>query len=93
MPDRCPLWLRMFRASVVAQSGGHLWKTLIDTANEITPAAAGAMAFFQASVQAKNPDFNLKAQLIDTMADDFIVIEQPREGRICSPSCRRHVSI
>ena len=39
------------------------------------------MAFFQASVQAKNPDFNLKAQLIDTMADDFIVIEQPPRGQ------------
>ena len=63
------------------QNGGHLWETLIDTANEITPAAAGAMAFFQASVQAKNPDFKLKGQLIDTMADDFIVIEQPPRGK------------
>ena len=65
------------------QSMAHLWKTFIDTANEITPAAAGAMAFFQAQVQAKNPDFKLKAQLIDTMGDDFIVIEMaPRSGDI-----------
>ena len=62
------------------QSGGHLWKTFIDTANEITPAAAGALAFFQASVQAKDPAFKLKAQLIDPLADDFIVIEQAPRG-------------
>lgn len=62
------------------QSGAHIWKTFIDTANEITPAAAGALAFFQASVQAKNPEFKLKAQLIDTLADDFIVIEQAPRG-------------
>ena len=65
------------------QSAAHLWKTFVDTANEITPAAAGAMAFFQAQVQAKNPDFKLKAQLIDTMGDDFIMIEMaPKKGNI-----------
>ena len=62
------------------QSTAHIWKTFVDTANEITPAAAGAMAFFQASVQAKNPDFKLKEQLIDTMGDDFIMIEMAPRG-------------
>ncbi|MEE2714949.1 MAG: hypothetical protein VYD34_02960 [Verrucomicrobiota bacterium] len=61
-------------------SAAHLWKTFIDTANEITPAAAGAMAFFQAQVQTENPDFKLKAQLIDTMGDDFIMIEMAPRG-------------
>ena len=63
------------------QSAAHLWKTFVDTANEITPAAAGAMAFFQAQVQAKNPEFKLKAQLIDTMGDDFIMIEMAPRGK------------
>ena len=63
------------------QSAAQLWKTFVDTANEITPAAAGAMAFFQAQVQAKNPEFKLKAQLIDTMGDDFIMIEMAPRGK------------
>ena len=62
------------------QSAAHIWKTFVETANEITPAAAGAMAFFQAQIQTKNPDFKLKAQLIDTMGDDFIMIEMAPRG-------------
>ena len=48
------------------------------------------LGFFETSIRANDPDFNLKEQLIETLGDDFIVIEQPTEGGklndIISPS-------
>ena len=46
------------------QRGAHIWKTFVETANEITPAAAGAMAFFQAQIQNKIRISSLRRSLL-----------------------------
>ena len=71
-------------------SGKELWEKFEAMLTEITPAAAGVIGVFEVSIRANDPDFNLKEQLINTLGDDFIVIEQPTEGGelndIVSPS-------
>ena len=71
-------------------SGKELWEKFEGMITEITPAAAGVIGVFEVSIRANDPDFNLKEQLIETLGDDFIVIEQPTEGGelndIISPS-------
>ncbi|SVB36113.1 uncharacterized protein METZ01_LOCUS188967, partial [marine metagenome] len=71
-------------------SGKELWEKLEGMLTEITPAAAGVIGVFEVTIRANDPDFNLKEQLIETLGDDFIAIEQPTEGRelndIISPS-------
>ena len=71
-------------------SGKELWEKLEGMLTEITPAAAGVIGVFEVTIRANDPDFNLKEQLIETLGDDFIAIEQPTEGGelndIISPS-------
>ena len=71
-------------------SGKELWEKFEGMITEITPAAAGVIGVFEVSIRANDPDFNLKEQLIETLGDDFIVIEQPTKGGelndIISPS-------
>ena len=71
-------------------SSKELWEKLEGMLTEITPAAAGVIGVFEVTIRANDPDFNLKEQLIETLGDDFIAIEQPTEDRelndIISPS-------
>ncbi|MDP7010689.1 MAG: hypothetical protein QF685_04860 [Verrucomicrobiota bacterium] len=71
-------------------SGQELWKQFEAMITEITPAVAGVIGVVEVSIRANDPDFNLKEQLIGTLGDDIIVIEQPttveEPNNIISPS-------
>ena len=60
------------------RNGQAAWKVFTGMLAEITPAAPMALGALDGFAQQNNPDFSFKEQIIDTLGDDFIMMEMAR---------------
>ena len=60
------------------RNGQAAWKVFTGMLAEISPAAPMALGALDGFAQQNNPNFSFKEQIIDTLGDDFIMMEMAR---------------
>jgi len=62
------------------RNGQDAWKVFTNMLAEISPLAPAALGALDGLAQQNAPDFSFKEQIIDTLGDDFIMMESARPG-------------